>query len=95
MVAPRTPIIGDASETRSQCRDWRSIACPGIAAVVAELLLTFASGQGLVFATANPDGAIGGLKVKFADVKGVKARYYEAGKGDPMVNAPGPEKSEV
>jgi hypothetical protein len=39
----------------------------------------------LVFATANPDGAIGSLKAKFADVKGVKARYYEAGKGDPMV----------
>ena len=95
MVGPRMPIIRDASEAGSQCRDCRSIVCPGIAAVVAELLLAFVSGQGLVFATADPDGAIGGLKVKFADVKGVKARYYEAGKGDPMVNAPGPEKSEV
>ena len=31
------------------------------------------------------DGSIGGLKAKFIDVKGVRARYYEAGQGEPMV----------
>jgi pimeloyl-ACP methyl ester carboxylesterase len=31
------------------------------------------------------DGSIGGLKAKFVDVNGVKARYYEAGQGEPMV----------
>lgn len=33
----------------------------------------------------NPDGSIGGLKAKFVDVKGVKTRYYDTGKGEPMV----------
>ena len=32
-----------------------------------------------------PDGSIGGLKAKFVDVNGVKARYYEAGQGEPML----------
>jgi 2-hydroxy-6-oxonona-2,4-dienedioate hydrolase len=31
------------------------------------------------------DGSIAGLKSKFADVNGVHARYYETGKGEPMV----------
>jgi pimeloyl-ACP methyl ester carboxylesterase len=31
------------------------------------------------------DGAIGGLEAKFVDIGGVRARYYEAGKGEPMV----------
>jgi len=31
------------------------------------------------------DGSIAGLKAKFVDVKGVKTRYYEMGKGEPML----------
>ena len=31
------------------------------------------------------DGSIGGLKAKFIDVNGIRARYYEAGQGEPMV----------
>ena len=34
---------------------------------------------------ANEDGSIGGLKAKFVDVNGIRTRYYEAGKGEPMV----------
>ena len=34
---------------------------------------------------ANEDGSIGGLKAKFVDVNGTRTRYYEAGKGEPMV----------
>ncbi len=34
---------------------------------------------------ARPDGAVDGLKAKFVDVGGVKARYYDEGKGEPMV----------
>ena len=33
----------------------------------------------------NPDGAIGGLKASFADVKGVRTRYYEMGQGEPLL----------
>ncbi len=36
-------------------------------------------------ATVSKDGAIGGLGVKFVDVKGVRTRYYEAGQGEPIV----------
>jgi 2-hydroxy-6-oxonona-2,4-dienedioate hydrolase len=34
---------------------------------------------------ANADGSIGGLKAKFVDVNGIRTRYYEAGRGEPMV----------
>ena len=33
----------------------------------------------------DPKSEIGGLKSKFVDVNGVKARYYEVGQGEPMV----------
>lgn len=33
----------------------------------------------------NPDGAIGGLKASFTDVKGVRTRYYEMGQGEPLL----------
>jgi 2-hydroxy-6-oxonona-2,4-dienedioate hydrolase len=33
----------------------------------------------------NPDGSLGGLRVKFVEVAGVRTRYYEAGQGEPMV----------
>jgi len=35
--------------------------------------------------TPDPQSEIAGLKSKFVDVKGVPARYYEAGSGEPMV----------
>lgn len=31
------------------------------------------------------EGDVGGLRAKFVDVHGVRARYYEAGQGEPMV----------
>ncbi|MGH9680324.1 MAG: hypothetical protein ACRD4Y_10270, partial [Candidatus Acidiferrales bacterium] len=31
------------------------------------------------------DGSIGGLKAKFVNVNGIRTRYYEAGKGEPMI----------
>ncbi len=36
----------------------------------------------------DPRSEIGGLQSKFVDVNGVKARYYEAGAGEPMVMIP-------
>lgn len=33
----------------------------------------------------DPQSEIGGLTSKFVDVKGVKARYYEYGQGEPLV----------
>ncbi len=35
--------------------------------------------------TVSKTGSIAGLEAKFADVKGVRTRYYEAGQGEPMV----------
>ncbi len=33
----------------------------------------------------GPDGSVNGLKARFVDVRGVKARYYDEGKGEPMI----------
>jgi pimeloyl-ACP methyl ester carboxylesterase len=33
----------------------------------------------------NEDGSIDGLKAKFVDVDGIKTRYYEMGRGEPMI----------
>ncbi len=33
----------------------------------------------------NEDGSIGGLQAKFVDVNGIRTRYYELGRGEPMV----------
>lgn len=48
-------------------------------------VLAIALSLGLAAAAPAQDGSIGGLKAKFADVNGVKARYYEAGQGEPML----------
>jgi 2-hydroxy-6-oxonona-2,4-dienedioate hydrolase len=42
-------------------------------------------GQLTSVADVKPDASIDGLKAKFIEVSGVKTRYYEAGKGEPMV----------
>lgn len=54
---------------------------PSRAVAVAFFLLVVPT----AFAAAKPDGSIGGLSAKFIDVNGVKTRYYEYGKGEPMV----------
>lgn len=58
---------------------WMNVV---MATAVASVVCAPASGQ-----TAMPSasGSVGGLTAKFVDVKGVKARYYEAGQGEPMV----------
>jgi pimeloyl-ACP methyl ester carboxylesterase len=42
---------------------------------------------GLLSSTADvkPDASIGGLKAKFIEVSGIKTRYYEVGRGEPVV----------
>ena len=55
------------------------------AAAAAVLLVPVAGVDRLALAAAAPDGAIGGLKPKFVDVKGVRTRYYDEGQGVPMV----------
>lgn len=42
-------------------------------------------GQVSSTADVKPDASIGDLKAKFIEVSGVKTRYYDAGKGEPMV----------
>ncbi|MBZ5643626.1 MAG: alpha/beta hydrolase [Acidobacteriia bacterium] len=46
------------------------------------VVLLLAAGQAMA---ASEDGSIGGLKAKFVDVNGIRTRYYEAGRGEPMV----------
>ena len=57
---------------------WKSIL---MAAAAASIVWAPASGQ----TAPSASGSVGGLTAKFVDVKGVKARYYEAGQGEPMV----------
>jgi 2-hydroxy-6-oxonona-2,4-dienedioate hydrolase len=42
-------------------------------------------GQVRSAADVKPDASIGSLKAKFIEVRGVKTRYYDEGKGEPMV----------
>src|SRR5579883_1420168 len=55
--------------------------------VAAVALLCLAAAGQFANAQDTPDSRsdIGGLHSKFVDVNGVKARYYEAGAGEPMV----------
>lgn len=54
-----------------------------LAVVVAcTLLPSAAAGQP---AGVAPDGSLGGLTAKFIDVDGVRTRYYEAGRGEPVL----------
>lgn len=61
-----------------------------LAAVIAGALLALAVGITAAAPTSaqdkpDPNSEIGGLHSKYVDVNGVKARYYEAGAGEPMV----------
>jgi 2-hydroxy-6-oxonona-2,4-dienedioate hydrolase len=53
--------------------------------VAVVLWSVFVGGQVRPAAAVKPDASIGGLKAKFIEVSGVKTRYYEAGKGEPVV----------
>ena len=57
------------------------------AALGASMLFMLAGGRVAASAadTPDPQSEIAGLKSKFVDLKGVRARYYEAGSGEPMV----------
>ena len=48
-------------------------------------VLAVALSLGSAAAARAQDGSIGGLKAKVVDVNGVKARYYEAGQGEPLL----------
>jgi 2-hydroxy-6-oxonona-2,4-dienedioate hydrolase len=53
--------------------------------VAVVLWSVFVGGQVRSAAAVKPDASIGGLKAKFIEVSGVRTRYYEAGKGEPVV----------
>ncbi len=40
-----------------------------------------------LIAADDPQGAISGLKPKYADLSGIRTRYYEMGSGEPMVSS--------
>jgi pimeloyl-ACP methyl ester carboxylesterase len=56
-----------------------------IATMAVALFFIFPFGQITVMAADNPDATIDGLKAKFVDVNGIRTRYYEYGKGEPVV----------
>ena len=53
--------------------------------ILAVALLAGWLGRASVRAAPSADGAVAGLKPKFADVGGIRARYYEMGQGEPML----------
>jgi 2-hydroxy-6-oxonona-2,4-dienedioate hydrolase len=79
-VARLTPEVW----ARSSRASWMTVRGGMLVACFATLLVWSASST---HAQDKPDpkSEIGGLKSKFVNVNGVKARYYEAGQGEPMV----------
>ena len=53
--------------------------------LVAAALCLVAGISTATFTAGIPDGAIAGLKSKYADITGIRTRYYEMGIGEPMV----------
>ena len=62
-----------------RCANFRKLSL-----VVLIFPMVLGIGVGVRAAT-NPDGGIAGLKPKFADINGIKTRYYEIGQGEPML----------
>ena len=79
-VATLTPEVCASSSRVS----WMTVRTRGLVACFATLLAWGAS-PAVAQDKPDPRSEIGGLKSKFVDVNGVKARYYEAGQGEPMV----------
>jgi 2-hydroxy-6-oxonona-2,4-dienedioate hydrolase len=76
----------DANFIRNGARMARRRRMPLAAAAALLLVAAFLlGGSGRVFAANSGDGSIGGLKAKFAQVDGIRTRYYEYGQGEPMV----------
>lgn len=65
----------------SSRRNWTDWSVP-LKVLMLAVLLMLAGGQAQAV---NEDGSIDGLKAKFVDVNGIKTRYYEMGRGEPMV----------
>ena len=80
LVATFTPEIC----VHSSRAGWMNVRTRLLLACFATLL-GWGSSPALAQDKPDPKSEIGGLKSKFVDVNGVKARYYEAGQGEPMV----------
>jgi pimeloyl-ACP methyl ester carboxylesterase len=79
-VATLTPEVRVPSirANRMTVRTRKLVACFAT-------LLAWGASSTLAQDKPDPKSEIGALKSKFVDVDGVKARYYEAGQGEPMV----------
>jgi pimeloyl-ACP methyl ester carboxylesterase len=62
-------------------RLWADCAVP-LKVLMLAVLCILAGGQAKAV---NEDGSIDGLKAKFVDVNGIRTRYYELGRGEPIV----------
>jgi 2-hydroxy-6-oxonona-2,4-dienedioate hydrolase len=69
---------------RNSRASWMTVRTRTLVVCFATLLASGAS-PALAQDKPDPQSEIGGLKSKFVNVNGVRARYYEAGQGEPMV----------
>ena len=78
----------EEAANRENSQTWESTRAPGSArSILLKLgIVLFLSFTGSpAHAQATPNGAVNGLTPKFIDAGGVRTRYYEMGKGDPLV----------
>ncbi len=80
IAAPMTSARARSSRTR-----WTKLAARMLGAACCCAILTSTALPARAQTKPDPQSEIGGLKSKFVDVHGVKARYYEAGQGEPLV----------
>ena len=59
--------------------------CPKLAATILLSILAPMLPASRLMAADEPNGAVSGLKPKYAEVSGIRTRYYEMGSGDPLV----------
>ena len=77
-------MLTPAARARNRRAKWMTIRTRTLALCFTTLLAWGAS-SALAQDKPDPKSEIGGLKSKFVDVNGVKARYYEQGQGEPLV----------
>lgn len=75
----KTPWFGCRSNSSARpLSGWRIIAT--LAALFIAVLISSPA-----WTDVSPNGEVAGLKGKYADVNGIRTRYYEMGQGEPMV----------
>lgn len=77
-------MVTPEARAHSRRARWMTIRNRTLAACFA-VLIAWGASPALSQDKPDPQSEIGGLKSKYVEVNGVKARYYEAGQGEPLV----------